>query len=74
MDDITSFNTLFVEARRARLRLEYLREDDHGFWSCGWRRDGGLFETTKRRLPFNAMLDAFNEARAPAAVDTDLFG
>lgn len=80
MDAPPSFNELTVEAKRLGIRLETLREDDHGFWVCAWRRGQEIYPRIERRVPFTAMVDAYllardNGAEPPAAApEFDLFG
>ncbi len=77
MDDIGSFNELIFAAQLAKFRLHILTEDDRGFWKCAWRKENRVFKIVERRLPFNALLDAFLAARdmsaAPEKIE-DLFG
>ena len=75
MFEINSFNELISTAKREGIRLHSLSEDNHGFWTCSWWKGGQTFPQVERRLPFNALLDAFRLAQeAVKPIDADLFG
>lgn len=81
MDEIASFNSLFADAANKRFKVESFRQDDHGFFYACWRTaDNIVGPELKRRLPFNAALDAYvalRDRNGPAdepAVENDLFG
>lgn len=75
MLEINSFNELLFAAKTAKIRLHNLSEDNHGFWTCAWWKDGQTFPSVERRLPFNALHDAFILARdAKTSADEELFG
>ncbi len=62
MVEINSFNELICAAKAAGFKLLSFCEDDLGFWTAAWRRGSQTFKPVQRRLPFNALLDAFRWA------------
>ena len=70
--EIESFNMLFSQAKAAGFRLGGLNEGDAGFFYAWWKHKTGNGPEVKRRLPFNAALDAFLELKR--IVDEDSAG
>lgn len=77
--EIESFNALFAQAKNVGLKLDGFNEDAAGFFYARWRNDTTIGPEVKRRLPFNAALDAFLELKRivdedSAGAEGDLFG
>ena len=77
--EIESFNALFAAAKLTGLKLDGFNEDAEGFFYARWRNATMIGPEVMRRLPFNALLDAYRACKA--AVDEysagavgDLFG
>ena len=63
MDDPSSFNELFVQAKAGGYRLACFEQNQIGNFICAWAHGETTFYRTERREPFTAMLDAFVRAR-----------
>ena len=78
MDEITSFNELFVESARRGLRLNNFFQDVTGGFRCNWRPVAGdPFPFCDHPRPFDAALGALRLAcgdkEPPAITAADLF-
>jgi hypothetical protein len=75
MTEITSFNEIFAEAKRAELLLNSFHQLPSGVFVANWRRGEIFFNAARHERPFDALLAAFRTAEtlpALAAVE-DLF-
>lgn len=69
MNEITSFNNLFVEAARRGLRLNNLFQLENGMFRCNWRTQDWSGPFADDAKPFTAALSAYvlADLQAPLA-------
>ena len=77
--EIETFNMLFATTKNGGYKLDGFNEDAHGFFYARWRTASVIGPEVKRRLPFNAALDAFLECKrvvegSGVEAESDLFG
>lgn len=84
MNEITSFNQLFVESARRGLRLNNFFQLENGWFRCSWRAGEWVGAFYDDKAPFLAALNAYvladlqaptTEAKVePQLESPDLFG